>query len=107
MDWGTWLTALGIGELKSAGALHFTQCEQVIQAAAISGQGVALGRQLLVDDLIESGALVAPFKQTLVGSMSRWAALALFGGPGMSSRFRSASKAQYLKRWARPEVAAV
>ena len=67
MDWGTWLTALGIGELKSAGALHFSQYEQMIQAA-ISGQGVALGRQPLVSDLIKSGALVAPFKQTLVGS---------------------------------------
>ena len=67
MDWDTWLTALGIGELKSGGALHFSQYEQMIQAA-ISGQGVALGRQPLVSDLIESGALVAPFKQTLVGS---------------------------------------
>jgi DNA-binding transcriptional LysR family regulator len=67
MDWGTWLTALGIGGLKSAGALHFSQYEQMIQAA-ISGQGVALGRQPLVSDLIESGALVAPFKQTLAGS---------------------------------------
>ena len=67
MDWGTWLTALGIAELKSAGALHFRQYEQMIQAA-ISGQGVALGRQALVSDLIESRALVAPFKQTLVGS---------------------------------------
>jgi len=67
MDWGTWLTALGIAELKSAGALHFSQYEQMIQAA-INGQGVALGRQALVSDLIESRALVAPFKQTLVGS---------------------------------------
>jgi LysR family glycine cleavage system transcriptional activator len=67
IDWGTWLTALGIGELKPAGALHFSQYEQMIQAA-ISGQGVALGRQPLVNALIASGALVAPFKQTLVGS---------------------------------------
>ena len=66
MDWDTWLTALGIGELKPAGALHFSQYEQMIQAA-ISGQGVALGRQPLVGDLIKSGALVAPFKQALVG----------------------------------------
>jgi len=48
MDWGTWLTALGIGELKSGGALHFSQYEQMIQAA-ISGQGVALGRGLLAN----------------------------------------------------------
>jgi DNA-binding transcriptional LysR family regulator len=67
IDWGTWLTALGVGELKSVGALHFSQYEQMIQAA-ISGQGVALGRQPLVNDLIKSGALVAPFKQTLIGS---------------------------------------
>ena len=67
VDWGTWLTALGVGELKPAGALHFSQYEQMIQAA-VSGQGVALGRQPLVNDLIQSGALVAPFRQTLVGS---------------------------------------
>lgn len=67
MDWGTFLAGLGIDELKSAGALHFSQYEQMIQAA-IAGQGVALGRRPLVADLIKSGALVAPFKQTLVGS---------------------------------------
>ncbi len=67
MDWGTWLTALGIGKLRSAGSLHFTQYEQMIQAA-MNGQGVALGRHPLVKDLIESGALVAPFNSTLVGS---------------------------------------
>ena len=67
MDWGTWLAALGIHDLKSAGALHFSQYEQMIQAA-ISGQGVALGRQPLMNDLIEAGTLVVPFKQTLVGS---------------------------------------
>jgi LysR family transcriptional regulator, glycine cleavage system transcriptional activator len=67
MDWGTWLTALGIGDLKAAGALHFSQYEQMIQAA-ISGQGVALGRQPLVKELISSGALVAPFNEAVVGT---------------------------------------
>jgi LysR family transcriptional regulator, glycine cleavage system transcriptional activator len=69
MDWGTWLTSLGIGDLKSAGALHFSQYEQMIQAA-IAGQGVALGRQPLVNELIQAGALAAPFKQSVVGSRS-------------------------------------
>src|SRR6266446_3318774 len=50
-----------------AGALHFSQYEQMIQAA-ISGQGVALGRQPLVNDLIQSGALVTPFRKAVVGS---------------------------------------
>jgi len=67
LDWGTWLTSLGVGDLKPAGALHFSQYEQMIQAA-ISGQGVALGRQPLVNDLMQSGALVAPFRKALVGS---------------------------------------
>jgi LysR family transcriptional regulator, glycine cleavage system transcriptional activator len=69
MDWGTWLTSLGVGELKSAGSLHFSQYEQMIQAA-ISGHGLALGRQPLVNDLIQSGMLAAPFKQTIGGSRS-------------------------------------
>ena len=67
LDWGTWLTALGIGDLKPAGALHFSQYEQMIQAA-IAGQGVALGRLPLVNELIQSGALAAPFRKALVGS---------------------------------------
>jgi DNA-binding transcriptional LysR family regulator len=67
IDWDTWLAALGIGDLKAAGALHFSQYEQMIQAA-ISGQGIALGRKPLVSDLIASGELVAPLTQTLVGS---------------------------------------
>ncbi len=67
MDWGTWLAALGIHDLKSAGALHFSQYEQMIQAA-ISGQGVALGRQPLVNELTQSGMLATPFKRPVVGS---------------------------------------
>jgi DNA-binding transcriptional LysR family regulator len=69
MDWGTWLTSLGIGDVKAAGALHFSQYEQMIQAA-IAGAGVALGRQPLVNELIQSGKLAAPFKQAVVGSRS-------------------------------------
>jgi DNA-binding transcriptional LysR family regulator len=71
MDWGTWLTALGIGKLRSAGSLHFTQYEQMIQAA-INGQGVALGRDPLVKDLIQAGTLVAPFNSALVGSRAHF-----------------------------------
>src|SRR5258708_7281485 len=67
MDWGTWLSALGLGDLNPARALQFSQYEQMIQAA-INGQGIALGRQPLVNDLIHSGALVAPFRGAVVGS---------------------------------------
>ncbi len=67
MDWGTWLSALGLGDLNPVGALQFSQYEQMIQAA-INGQGVALGRQPLVNDLMRSGALVAPFENIVAGS---------------------------------------
>jgi LysR family transcriptional regulator, glycine cleavage system transcriptional activator len=67
MDWGTWLSALGLGDLNPTRALQFSQYEQMIQAA-INGQGIALGRQPLVNDLIHSGALVAPFRGAVVGS---------------------------------------
>jgi DNA-binding transcriptional LysR family regulator len=67
MDWGTWLTARGVGDIKPAGGLHFSQYEQMIQAA-ISGQGVAMGRQPLVNDLIASGLLAAPFRDAVAGS---------------------------------------
>ena len=60
LDWGTWLTALGVADLRPAAALHFTQYDQMIQAA-IAGQGVALGRSPLVGQLLRSGTLVAPF----------------------------------------------
>ena len=69
MDWGTWLSALGLGDLNPVRALHFSQYEQMIQAA-LNGQGVTLGRHPLVNDLIQSGALVAPFKDAVVGSRS-------------------------------------
>jgi DNA-binding transcriptional LysR family regulator len=66
MDWGTWLTARGCGALKAAGAMHFNQYDQLIQAAT-NGQGVALGQRRLVSDLIRSGRLVVPFEAEQAG----------------------------------------
>lgn len=66
-DWGTWLTAQGIGDLKPAGTLHFSQYDQMIHAA-IAGQGIALGRMPLLQELIRTGALVAPFERTVIGT---------------------------------------
>lgn len=66
-DWGTWLTAQGIGDLKPARTLHFSQYDQMIHAT-IAGQGVALGRLPLVQELLRTRALVAPFERTVVGT---------------------------------------
>lgn len=65
LDWGTWLSALGVADLLPAAALHFTQYDQMIQAA-IAGQGVALGRSPLVARSLRARQLAVPFKRTEV-----------------------------------------
>jgi DNA-binding transcriptional LysR family regulator len=60
LTWREWLLALKVPELKSAGALHFSHYDQLVQAA-INGEGIGLGRAPLVDRFVESGELVAPF----------------------------------------------
>jgi LysR family transcriptional regulator, glycine cleavage system transcriptional activator len=49
--------------------LHFSMNVQLIQAA-VSGQGVALGRLPLLNDLIAQRKLVAPFKKRVVSPRS-------------------------------------
>ena len=60
LDWRTWLAANGVPALKPAGSLRFRLYDQVIQAA-VSGQGVALGRLPLIAGLLADGRLAAPF----------------------------------------------
>ncbi len=67
LDWQLWLHALGIEELQPAGKLHFSHYDQLIQAA-VSGQGIALGRHPLVRGLLREKKLIAPFKQDVASS---------------------------------------
>ena len=60
LNWSAWLAAIGVDHLTPAGSLRFNLFDQVIQAA-IDGQGVALGREPLVDHLVRQRKLVAPF----------------------------------------------
>src|SRR5258707_2332346 len=48
LNWSAWLAAIGIHHLAPAGSLRFNHFDQVIQAA-VDGQGVALGREPLID----------------------------------------------------------
>ncbi len=59
-EWEPWLTAWGLADLRPAAKLSFTSYAEAI-AAAVAGQGVALGRRPLVDGLLASGQLVTPF----------------------------------------------
>lgn len=67
IDWQLWFHALGLGELRPAGRLHFSHYDQLIQSA-VAGQGVAIGRQPLVRRLLREKKLVAPLKQKVASS---------------------------------------
>jgi DNA-binding transcriptional LysR family regulator len=61
LNWSAWLAANGIRELTPAGSLRFNHFHEVMQAA-VAGQGVALGRVPLINDLLKDRRLVAPFR---------------------------------------------
>ena len=61
LEWDPWLQAVGLPDLQPAATLSFSGYGEAI-AAALAGQGVAIGRRPLVDALLKSRKLVAPFK---------------------------------------------
>ncbi|HRI18110.1 MAG TPA: LysR substrate-binding domain-containing protein, partial [Burkholderiaceae bacterium] len=61
-SWSMWIEAMGLRGFRPAGALRFSQYDQVIQAA-LEGQGVALAISPLVRRHLAAGRLVAPFEQ--------------------------------------------
>jgi LysR family transcriptional regulator, glycine cleavage system transcriptional activator len=65
MDWGLWLHAMKLSDLRPAGVLHFSSYDQLI-SAAIDGQGIALGRMPLIEAHLKSRKLVAPFSDAVV-----------------------------------------
>ena len=64
-DWGPWLEAMRLGDLKPGGTLHFSHYDQVVQAA-IDGSGVAIGRNPHSARHLRDGLLVAPFGREAV-----------------------------------------
>jgi DNA-binding transcriptional LysR family regulator len=59
LEWELWLQAVGVPLLEPAARLTFSGYNEVV-AAALAGQGVALGRRPLVDELLRKRQLVAP-----------------------------------------------
>ena len=68
-DWPIWLRAMKLEGLKPASVLHFSQFDQLINAA-VNGQGVALGRSPLLKQLLRERKLVAPFKKAIASPRS-------------------------------------
>jgi LysR family glycine cleavage system transcriptional activator len=67
LEWGPWLQAAGLPDLQPRSTLSFSGYGEAI-AAALDGQGVALGRRPLVDALLRSRKLVTPFKDATASS---------------------------------------
>ncbi len=68
-DWPIWLRAMKLEGLKPVSVLHFSQFDQLINAA-VAGQGVALGRSPLLKQLLRERKLVAPFKKSIASPRS-------------------------------------
>jgi len=67
LEWDLWLTAVGLPDLQPASTLSFSGYGEAI-AAALAGQGLALGRRPLVDALLRDRKLVTPFKDAPASS---------------------------------------
>ncbi|MGH7067390.1 MAG: transcriptional regulator GcvA [Acetobacteraceae bacterium] len=69
IDWRMWLMAAGVEGVDAARGPIFSHSPMVIQAA-IRGEGVALGRQALIEDELVSGRLVRLFDLRLKSEMA-------------------------------------
>jgi DNA-binding transcriptional LysR family regulator len=67
-EWRHWLREVGTDEVDSATGRFFTLADMSLQAA-LAHQGVAMGRSTLVKELLETGQLIAPFKQEIESPM--------------------------------------
>ncbi|MEO8021271.1 LysR substrate-binding domain-containing protein [Polaromonas sp.] len=89
MDWEPWFRVMGLPDLRMKNTLRFSQYSDVV-AAAVAGQGVAIGRLPLLAELLRDGRLVAPFS----GAASRFGYFV-----NMAPRSASNSDAQDFVRW--------
>ncbi len=60
LEWESWLQAAGLPQVQPRAMLTFNHYNEAI-AAAVAGQGVALGRRPLIDALLSKRQLVVPF----------------------------------------------
>lgn len=87
-EWRHWLQEVGATHVDSKQGQFFTLANMSTEAA-LTDQGVAMGRLSLVRDLIAAGRLVAPFQQ--VKSRQQYCLLypkELAGRPGMQAVIR-------------------
>ena len=94
-EWDPWLQAVGLAELRPAATLSFSNYDEAINAA-LAGHGVALGRRPLIDSLLRSRKLVAPFKAKIASPRAYFLVVA----PGA----RAKPAVQAFERWLLEQV---
>ena len=86
--WAEWAAANGLTPPDLAGALRFSTTDQVLRAAE-RGLGIAIGERAMVDDLLASGTLVAPFsgaENPILCNASYWLGWPKDGEPTVAAR---------------------
>ena len=71
-NWETWLSANNVGQIDPNKGPHFTSPNFTTQAL-LSGHGVALMAELVVESELATGTLVKPFDISYPGDLSYWA----------------------------------
>jgi len=95
LEWDPWLLAIGLADLRPAATLSFSNYDEAI-TSALAGQGIALGRRPLIDSLLRSRKLVAPFKEKIMSPRGYF----LMVAPGA----RTKPAAQAFERWLLEQV---
>jgi LysR family glycine cleavage system transcriptional activator len=101
LSWDVWFEVLGVTPVKGKGSLRFSHYDQVMRAAT-DGQGVALGRFPLVEELVRAGKLTTPFKDRRYTMGARSRAYWLAVSPDAAKR----PNVQTFARWLRERAAA-
>ncbi|HSV34564.1 MAG TPA: LysR substrate-binding domain-containing protein, partial [Ramlibacter sp.] len=97
VDWEPWIQVMGLTELRTKNTVRFTQYADAI-AAAVAGQGVAIGRLPLLAEMLRDRRLVAPFGGGAVSQRGYYVV--------MSERGACNPDAQDFARWLYAEVEA-
>jgi len=98
VEWESWLQALGLREVQPRSTLTFSTYHEAV-AAALAGQGVALGRRPLIDRLIARGELVVPFGEATATERAYFLII--------DERARQRPAVQALAQWLREQAAAL
>lgn len=69
IDWAAWLASAGVENVDPNGGLTFDSYTFAIEAA-VQGEGVALGRTMLIEGDLAAGRLVRPFAHALKAQSS-------------------------------------